>query len=145
MADGIISDPKDRADCLIKLHDTQMAHLRQTRTLEFQINLALWTLLVLAGKFAYESDTLSRQWVWVVGLGIVLVLGHLFLWMRPIQKSEDTDNYFIMLYRCEVERLGGVTFSEKPSKPRRGDNWIKFEVGITALLVIGICGALALK
>ncbi len=145
MPDKIIDNPKDRADCLIKLHDTQMAHLRQTRTLEFQVNLALWTLLVLTGKFAYDSDTLSKDWYWFPVLGIVLVLGHLFLWMRPIQSSEDMDNYFIMLYRCEVERLGGVTFSKKPSEIKRKHNWVVFEVGITSLLVTGICVALALK
>jgi hypothetical protein len=85
MADEIIGVPRDRADCLIKLDDTQMAHLRQTRALEFQVNLALWTLIVLAGKFAYDSDALSKHLCWVLVFGIVLVLGHYFFGCDPFR------------------------------------------------------------
>ena len=149
---------KDKASSLIALHNTQMDHFRQTRDLEFKVNLALWTLLVLAGKFLYGTvllDDLASYIIFSI-VAIVICLAHLFLWMMPIQNSEDTDDYWIRQYRKAVENLT-QTQLQKPERKscclwriqeilrKDGWSWIIFEVGITAIILIGIGIVLAKK
>ena len=144
---------KEKADCLLELHKTQLSHFAQTRDIEFRVNIALWTLIAAGGSFLYgkvhlETD-LSYLIFTIVSLGIYF--GHLFLWMMPIQNSEDIDDYFINQYRSNIEKLVGVSI-ERSFELRRprilwaltktlrkdGWSWILAETGITLVLLIAI-------
>lgn len=143
---------KEKADCLLELHKTQLSHFSQTRDIEFRVNIALWTLIAAGGSFLYGkvhlNDDVSYSIYVIVSLAIFL--GHLFLWMMPIQNSEDTDDYFINQYRTQIEKLVGISIesSFQIRRPRilwglikslrkDGWSWILAETGITlALLVV---------
>ena len=142
-------EDKQKAECLIELCKTQMDHFRQTRNIEFKINLALWTLIVLGGKFLYCKVKLLDPWYgWIIYLlsALVIVLFHL-CWMVSIQNSEDKDDHYINQYRSIVEELGGVNLKkiefQKPKLlpkwlwPSRR-SWIFLETGITGMLLIVI-------
>jgi hypothetical protein len=79
------------------------------------------------------------------GVAFLFGVAHLFLWMVPIQFSEDTDDHFINEYRKRVEELCGF----KPEGPPRGIvrdiykglraggiSWIVAETAITFFLLI---------
>jgi hypothetical protein len=143
---------KQKADCLIALHDTQMDHFRQTREIEFKVNLALWAAIVLSGKFLQGQVYLDNfsSWLFFLFFAAIVTVVHLLCWMMPIQRSEDLDNHFIMCYRKEVERLVGTKFPRLEDRQPRclwgivdtlrpyGWSWIIFEVAITLFLLIGV-------
>ena len=135
---------KEKADALLGLINGRMSHFRQTRDIELKVNLSLWTVIVVAGHFLHGKVPLhGLGWI---GFGLVtalVVLSHLFFWMRPIQRSEDTDAHFIALYRAEVEKLIGVNFG-LPETKTPGWLWIAFEVGITAVLLAGVAFVLSI-
>ena len=149
---------KDKADCLIALHNTQMDHFKQTRDIEFKVNLALWVAVVLSGRFLYGKVKLDvfGEWVIFILLSAIIILAHLFLWMMPIQNSEDKDDHFIRQYRSEVEELTGIQLQKQKDKwppklwsmidalRKDGWSWILFEVGITGLLLVGVAVVLSI-
>ena len=149
--DGSTMIPKDVADCLIELHKSQLDHFKQTREIEFKVNLALWTLIAVSGSFLSGKVHLSDASSWLIfGITALSVyLGHMFLWMMPIQNSEDTDDYFINKYRNEVEKIVGVSIAKSSTakKPeflwkmvtglrKNGWSWILAETGITLVLLV---------
>jgi hypothetical protein len=91
--EAIIMTDKEKADCLIELHKTQMEHFMQTREIELKVNIALWTLLAGTGAaFLYRDISLPQNYCKISSF---IVICHFLLWMLPIQFSEDTDNHFI--------------------------------------------------
>ena len=44
---------KDKAECLIELQRTLAENRRQTRTIEFQVNILLWTLIAASVWFLH--------------------------------------------------------------------------------------------
>ena len=146
---------KEKADCLLELHKTQLSHFSQTRDIEFRVNIALWTLIAASGSFLYgkvQLDDNVSYFIYAI-VSLAIFLGHLFLWMMPIQNSEDMDDYFINQYRMQIEKLSGFSL-EVPSLVKRprilwaltkilrkdGWSWILAESGITLalLVVVGI-------
>jgi hypothetical protein len=140
---------KEKADCLIELHRVQMDHFRQTRDIEFKVNLALWTAILLVGYFLYTQPQITKiSWLVYWCISGLLIAGHLFLWQMPIQNSEDTDDHFINKYRSIVEELTEAHISKPPEKSpkwlwwpqkkfrKHGWSWIIFEVSITAILLV---------
>ena len=74
---------KEKADCLIELHKAQMDHFKQTRDIEIKVNLAYWTLIVVAGVFLYDRNihlTDAVSWGVYALIAMALVLGHTFAW-----------------------------------------------------------------
>lgn len=128
---------KDKAECLIELQRTLAENRRQTRTIEFQVNILLWTLIAasvwfLHGKVHLEPD--YGIW-WFLAIAAATYLSHLFLWMWPIQKSEDDDAYRLKEWTRLVEECCGLPVPD--STPQSiGRKWIFFETSLTALLLI---------
>lgn len=138
---------KDKAEALSKILDGQLEKFRQTRNIEFKVNVALWTAIVVSGGFLYEhgfrldnSEELKSYLMVSVGI----FLAHVVFWMVPIQYSEDTDNHFIIEYRKKIASLCGYEAPERPLnffwrlyKPLRktGFTWILGETFITAILL----------
>lgn len=146
---------KEKADLLIELIKTQLDHFKQTRDLELKVSLALWTLIAVTASFLYGKVRLTD--LAPIGLfiliAIIVFVGHVFLWLMPIQNSEDKDDYFINKYRDEVEGLTGLTIPKQSLDKRPeilwrlvkhlrkdGWSWILTESGITLslLIVVGI-------
>jgi hypothetical protein len=126
-----------KAECLIELQRTLAENRRQTRSLEFQVNISLWTLIAASVWFLHGKVHISTDpgtW-WFLAITLAVYLAHLFLWMRPIQKSEDSDAWRLREWTRLVEEYCGLTVSA--STPQTGGaKWIFFETSLTALLLI---------
>ena len=128
-----IMENKPKAESLIELCKIQMEHFKQTRSIEFKVNLALWTLIVLIGRFLYEYVNFTCcSWISYVIIAILISLGHFYCWMKPIQKSENRDLEFIYSCRKAIAPL------HEPSNNDSRNRWIYSEVAITVLLLIAI-------
>lgn len=150
---------KEKADCLIELHKTQMDHFKQTRDIEMKVNLGLWTFIIIAGAFIHEKVPLSdpKDLLIYTYLGIAIFVAHFLFWMVPIVRSQDMDDYFINEYRHAVEELTCENIGTTP--PLRplwfwniltriratGWLWLFFVMGITALLLSIVWVSLSLK
>ena len=131
---------KEKAECLIELCKIQLYHFRQTRNIEFKINLALWTLIVLGGgNLFYGNVKLDNccKFVSYIVFASVIVLAHFFFWMRPIQNSELRDLRFTYQCRSKIKNLIGDQ-SNNSQNNGTGEKWIYFEVAITFLLLVGV-------
>jgi hypothetical protein len=128
---------KEKADCLIELHKEQLGKFKQTRDIEFKINISLWSLIIIASYSLKENILLDKCSEFVIfSLSAVLItLGHYFLWMKPIQKSENKDDFYINSYRRKIEELADIEISKSP-KLKKQQPWKYFEVAITLVLFI---------
>jgi hypothetical protein len=77
----------------------------------------------------------------------IVWLAHVFLWMVPIQYSEDTDQYFIDQYRKQVESLCDFTPNERKlgwfwscyKHIRKGGvSWVLTETWISLFLLVAL-------
>jgi hypothetical protein len=140
-------EPKDRAEALARVLDGQLRKFQQTRDIEFKVNLALWTAIVIAGGFLYREglrlETTASRIIYVA-LALGVYVAHTFLWMFPIQYSEDTDRHYIEQYRraihcfceCRVDEPRLTSLRQWYRDQRtNGWTWILFETWLTALLL----------
>ena len=136
---------KEKADCLIELHKGQLEHYKDTRTIEFKVNLTFWSFIILAGYYV-KKEIVFNPWVntWhliiYVLCSLIVILVYLFFWIKPIQKSEDMDDFFVNEYRSEVEKLTDIKIKPYNKRKRNKNHWVLFMTGITAflLIVVGI-------
>jgi len=143
---------KEKAYCFIELYKEQMNHFKQTRDIEFKVNIAFWTLIVLAGYFLnliISSRSYSNFNCFYIIIALLFLACHLFLWLLPISRSEKIDLHYIKEYRDKIEDLAG----EKPTpyygetkdgQERRIMSWMICEATITCLLLI-VLGILMLQ
>ncbi len=132
----------EKADALLRMMDTHSAKFRQSRDLEFKVNLAIWTVLVVLGKFLADQNVQLDHWAkWILYLVISagVVFCHLRFWMKPIQASEDRDSAFVGECRKEIQSITGTSI-EYPSLVQF---WECFEVGFSAVILLGIAIILA--
>lgn len=135
-------EDKEKADCLIELHKEQLGKFKQSRSLEFKINLTFWSSIVLAGYYIKKELVLKPGhdyclfWIVYLSTSCLLLLVHYFFWMRPMQKSQKTDDYYINQYRKAVEKLTAIEIPRDPKNIDSPQNWAFFEVCITAFLLI---------
>lgn len=129
---------KEKADCLIELHRERLGKYKQTRDIEFRVNIALWTLIIVSGYYINKEIVLCSRndyFIFIILyllISILLAFGHFKFWMKPIQKSEDVDNFYINQYREKIEELADIQIEKH--KPYN-KYWICYEVGITAFLL----------
>lgn len=142
--------PNEKAECYLKLMEIQATHFKQTRDLEFKVNLALWSAIVVSGGFLFGKVHLNSggSKMAFIAVALLLFVAHLALWMIPIQNSEDTDDHFIREYGRRVEALLKASVPSVGAKSpkwvwrsnsrlrKHGWSWILFESGITALLLL---------
>lgn len=131
---------KEKVDCLIELHRAKLDHFIQTRTIEFQVNIAIWTLIVVAGSFIFGKIHLSNCWHRYVFdfMAFIIILIH-FFWMLLIQRSENYDHDCMNHYRNEITKLTAI--KELDFKPRLtlwGWGWMILEVFMTIVLLIAV-------
>ena len=134
---------KEKADCLIELHKERLGKYKQTRDIEFKVNIALWTLIIVSGYYIngeIELDSCKDYLIFIIPyllISILLIFAHFKFWMKPIQKSEDADNFYINQYRKKIAELADIQIKEHIPY---NTYWIFYIVGITAFLlfIIGI-------
>ena len=135
-------DLKDKAATLTEFVKVRIDKYKQTRDLEFKINIALWTLIVLVGHHCQEVLSLS-YWVDYIFFGVmalVIVLGHYFLWLVPVSESLARDNAKSLELQKQVENI----INDRSDKPERDEAqirnsyriWNLFLAGITLLLLL---------
>jgi hypothetical protein len=135
-------EPKDKPAVLVELVKIRIDKYKQTRELEFKVNIALWTLIVLIGY--YYKDTFSLEtkgdWVFFIIITLVIVLGHFFLWLVPVSNSLARDNAKVLELQKQIENI----VNERSDIPDRDEKQIKrsylgwnfFLAGITFFLLI---------
>ena len=148
--------PKEKADCLVELHKEESNRHQQLTTLEFKVNILLWTFITLAGYFLLKEilPKCTNEQALLFGIvyfliSVLLVLAHYFFWMFPITRSQASSAFFIRSYQCKIEelvefRISSIiadtrpiitSFSHFPTNYKR---WIIAEVGITGFLLFVI-------
>ena len=136
---------KEKTDALIELIKIRVDKYKQTRELEFKVNIALWTLIVLIGQYyktKVDDITTTDLILFIIAL-IIIVAGHYFLWLVPVSESMARDNAKALELQDKVERITGIG----PSLPPRTiDNikadyhkWNLFLAGITMVLMVLLC------
>jgi hypothetical protein len=127
---------------LIELEKIRLDKYKQTREIEFRVNIALWTLIVLIGYYyrdTFEIET-TGDLIFFVVIALVIVLGHFFFWLNPISESERRDFARVLGFQTEVEKLVNLQNvpAERNEKEIKMDylKWNFFLAGITLLLFI---------
>lgn len=127
---------EEKAEHLIELCKIQMDHFRQTRDLEFKVNLALWTLIVIGIKFLYDYnfklDNFLKLLCYII-FALIIILVHWFCWLKPIQQSEENDLKFI--YSCR-DSIAPNQIVRVVQDGNSSNKWRYFEVAITLLLIV---------
>jgi len=135
-------EPKDKTAVLVELVKARIDKYKQTRELEFRVNIALWTLIVLIGYYYKDTFNLESKGdlVFFIIVTLVVTLGHFFLWLVPVSNSLARDNAKALELQKQVENL----VNERSDLPERDERQIKrsylgwnfFLAGITLLLLI---------
>ena len=136
-----MTDP-EKTDALLRLMDMHFTKFRQSRDIEIKVNLAIWTVLVVLGKFLSDKQVhldSCVKWLVYLGISVVIVLCHYRFWMKPIQASEDHDSAFVGDCRGEIQALTGTSIQY----PSLAQPWVFFEVGFSAVILAGIAVILA--
>jgi hypothetical protein len=127
--------PHQQARLFLELYKQQMAYFHETRRLELQVNIALWTAIfavgyALAGKVK-PSPVMSTGFI----IGTVLLS---LVWSLFLKKTKKFDKNLFAAYRSEVERLLGYLppESKKPIIP--WDVWWLFYVIATLIFSLGV-------
>ncbi len=126
MPDGAGMTDNERAAHLAELLERQLDHFKQTRDIEFKVNLAFWTAIVATGAFLYRDGlriTSACGVLLYLLIAVLVWLAHLLLWMVPIQYSEETDDHFVREYREQIEALCAFI----PKQRQLGWFWSRFE------------------
>ena len=151
-------EDKEKVDSLIELCKIQMDHFEKTRNIEFRVNIALWTLIVLAGKFGYGkihlNDSCSK--LFYFGFVFIVIIFH-YIWMKMIQWSQDKDHELTREYKLAILKIFKLPDTDKEKelfsellknlqqKIRRPFSWIFCEVVITLVLLVALGIVLSLK
>ena len=140
MTDKQIMTDAEKTTALIELEKIRIEKYNHTRDLEFKVNIALWTLIVLVGynyRNTFRIGT-TTDLVFFILVAIVVVLGHFFFWLNPISKSERRDYSRALSFQKEAEKLIGTENAptERNEKEIKRDYlmWNLFLVGITLML-----------
>lgn len=133
---------KDKADCLIELHREQLGHFKQTREIEWKVNLTLWSLIILGSYnlqkahsvFLSSINLCSFVSIYFI-VSVIIIIAHFKFWLEPILMSEKTDNDYILKYRKAVENLTKVEILPYKEFDEKKQKWAYFELGITGLVL----------
>lgn len=115
---------------LIKL---KMEHFKQTREIEFKVNIAAWTLIV-ATYYTFSNLQIDCKPCCIVLGMLIFAIIHI-MWMCLIQQSETKDLESVYYFRTKIEEL--INFKDdKNEKPSLGIIWLLVECGFTIFLLI---------
>ena len=129
-------EPKDKAATLTEILKIRLEKYQNTRDLQFKVNVALWTLIVLAGYKGEQTISLFGLADYFVygGAAIGVVAGHFFFWLRPMSESMARDNASALGLQKQVENM----ISDRSDKPERDLRAIKLSYRTMNLFLSGI-------
>lgn len=135
-------EAKEKVDALTELAKAKMEKYKQTRDLQFKVNIALWTLVVLVGSHSEQTLKLSgaTDYLFFGVVVVAVVLSHYFFWLRPMSASMARDNAKALDLQYQAESI----IKDNSAKPERSLAEIKrcyrttnlFLSGITLILLI---------
>ncbi len=135
-------EAKENAASLIELGNARFDKYKQTRELQFKVNIALWTLIVLVGSRSELTFGLSSMtdYLFFGLIVLVVVLGHYFFWLKPLSESMARDNARALDLHKQAENI----INNTSDKPERSLEEIKscyrtmnlFLSGITLILLV---------
>jgi len=130
----------EKTTVLIELEKIRIDKYNHTRDLEFKVNIALWTLIVLVGYYyrnTFRIET-TADLVFFILVAIVVALGHFFFWLNPVSESERRDYSRALYFQKEAEKLIGAENvpAERNEKEIKKDylKWNLFLAGTTLML-----------
>lgn len=134
-------EDREKIAALTEFVKAKMEKYRQTRDLQFKVNIALWTLIVLVGyrgEQVLELSDLNDFFLFGVAL-LMVVPGHYFFWLRPLSASMARDNAKALELQNQAENI----INGSSGKPERSLAEIKrcyrtinlFLAGITLILM----------
>ena len=56
----------EKADALLRLMDIHSARFRQSRDLEFKVNIVIWAILAIFGKFLSDARVKVDDWATLI-------------------------------------------------------------------------------
>jgi hypothetical protein len=133
-------ETKEKNSLLIELCKIQMDHFEKTRNIEFKVNIALWTLIALAGKFGYGKIKLDHNSFFILlytFFSVVIVVLH-WCWMKNIQNSENSDIALRNKYRSEIHKTIELELKLESNQNDSESSWVIIETGVTAVLLVGL-------
>nr|VFJ78395.1 MAG: hypothetical protein BECKFW1821C_GA0114237_11812 [Candidatus Kentron sp. FW] len=136
-----MTDP-EKADAMLRLMDMHFAKFRQSRDIEFKVNLAIWTVLVVLGKFLSDKNVQLEglSWILYIAISLIIVFCHYWFWMKPIQASEDRDSAFVGDCLKEIQSVTKISIEY----PILVQPWVYFEVCFSAVILAGVAIILSL-
>jgi hypothetical protein len=135
-------EPGQKAAALTEILKMRLEKYKQTRDLQFKVNIALWTLIILIG-YKCEKTLDLENWSGYLIFGIIALavsFCHYYLWLRPVSESMARDSAIALRLQNEVENI----VLDKSDEPERDLDEISrsyytmnlFLAGITLLLMI---------
>lgn len=132
----------EKAEALTEIVKARLEKYRQTRDLQFKVNIALWTLIVLVGSRSEQILVLSdrNDYLFFGVVVLAVVLGHYFFWLGPMSASMARDNAKAL----ELQQQAVNLINSSSDKPERSLAEIKqcyrttnfFLSGITLILML---------
>lgn len=135
--DRLIMTDAEIVDALLRMMDMHFTKFRHTRDIQFKVNLAIWTVLIVIGKFLCDQCVQLDHWAkWALYLILfaVIVFCHYHFWLKPIQASMDRDSAFVGNCRKEIGLFTKISINYPPLVQA----WKCFAVGFSVLILVGI-------
>lgn len=129
-------EPKEKVTALIELANAKLDKYKQTRDLQFKVNISLWTLIVLVGYKCEDTLALTDllDYVFYSVVAISIVLGHYYFWLRPLSKSMAPDNASVLEFHRQAEKI----INDSSETPKESLGEIRSRYGIMNYFLAGI-------
>lgn len=126
----------EKINYLVEMIKVKMEHFKQTRDIEFKVNIAAWTLIVIA---YHPLSNLCNINTCCLIFGLFLFAFAHTSWMCLIDQSESKDLETVYNIRREIEEKSSFKYDTNIT-PVCEKKWLFVECGFTVILLF-ILGA----
>ncbi len=130
---------ENKTEVYLELFKAQFQRFENTRNIQWKINLAFWSMIIISGSFLHGKY--YPNW-WEVIVIIILFLGMHLGWTIPIQKSLDFDKNLFSKYRHRLEIIVAEEAPEQIPPSKLGWKWPFFQSVVTFFLLLLTLNAL---
>jgi hypothetical protein len=130
-------DNAARLNAAIQLCQIQMEHFRSTRSIEWEITIAMWTLLALATYAASQQPI--PIFTGLVFAGVIFLVGIHAAALNFLRDSQAFDKHLWKQYRVHAESIGDLKTDKLDQD--HSHQWVALEVVVSVIL--GICAVTA--
>ncbi len=136
----------DRINAILGLQKVRLERFKQSKDIEFKLNIALWTMIVIAGFYLKGEIHLAKccEFAIYIGASLVITACHRWLRLRFVSNSQADDFSRILRYQTRVHKLMDEPdldpdHPEEMTKEKLQNHYIKWNnvlAGITFFLLI---------